>query len=82
MIDPELREEVERCVANGPQAPLEKMYIEEYLREKGYDLKSIHRLPEAEMKRLMREACTYASTRLAEVESRAQFRREIQAPSK
>jgi hypothetical protein len=69
-------------MADGPQAQLEKMYIEEYLRGKGYDLHSVHTLPEAEAKQLMREACMYASARLAEVESRAQFRREIQAPSK
>jgi hypothetical protein len=75
-------ETVDRCVRDGPQAPLERVYIEEYLQGKGYDIVSVHDLPEDEFKRLMREACIYASTKLAEVESKARFRKDIQAPHK
>ena len=67
-----------------PEAPLEKMYIEAYLQRRGYTLhcdgqplRSICDLPEAEAKRLMTGASTYASTKLAEVESRAHFVEEI-----
>jgi hypothetical protein len=73
--------DVERCGSEGPQSALEKNIIQEYLKEKGYSLESLHKLPEEEAHRLMREACTYASLKLAEVESRARFREEIHGPS-
>jgi hypothetical protein len=58
------------------------MYIEEYLKGRGVDLSSVNTLPPEQAKRLMREACIYASNRLAEVESRANFRKDIQAPAR
>jgi hypothetical protein len=73
--------EVERCASEGPQSALEKNLIKEYLQTKGHSLDSLHRLPLDEAHRLMREACTYASLKLAEVESRARFRDEIHGPS-
>jgi hypothetical protein len=63
---------------NTPQATLEMMYIDEYLQSQGYE--SIHdlcHLPEETAKLLMIQACKYASLKLAEIESRAQFRDEI-----
>jgi len=72
---------VERCSSEGPQSALEKNLIQEYLQEKGYSLESLHQLPKDSAQRLMREACTYASLKLAEVESRARFREEIHGPS-
>ena len=75
-------DEIEKCVTDGPQAPLERMHIQEYLKSKGFDLKTVHELPEAEMKQLMRQACMYASNKLAEVEARAHFRQEIQGPQR
>jgi hypothetical protein len=65
----------------GPQSALEKKLIKEYLLEKGYRLKDLRGLPKAEAVSLMKEACLYASLKLAEVESRAQFREEIRGPS-
>lgn len=56
---------------------LEKTLIETYLKGKGYKLEELGRLPEAEAKRLMREASTYASCRLAELEGRAHFIHEL-----
>lgn len=73
--------DVERCSSEGPQSALEKNLIQEYLQEKGHTLESLHLLPKDEAHRLMREACTYASLKLAEVESRARFREEIHGPS-
>jgi hypothetical protein len=71
----------EECTEEGPQSALERKLIEEYLTEKGYHLSDLQALPEREARRLMREACRYASLKLAEVESRAQLRKEIHYPS-
>ena len=65
----------------GPQSKLERKYIQEYLRSKGASLESLAQLPKEEQQHLMREACKYASLKLAEVESRAKFRHDIHAPS-
>jgi hypothetical protein len=67
----------EECTEEGPQSALERKLIEEYLSEKGYHLSDLQALPERDARRLMREACRYASLKLAEVESRAQLRKEI-----
>lgn len=60
-----------------PNACLERMFIEEYLRDKGSSWRVVCKLPQALARRLMIEACTYASNRLAEVEMRAQLVREL-----
>lgn len=65
----------------GPQSALEIKLIHEYLEGKGYTLAQLDGLPDDEKEQLMREACLYASLKLAEVESRAKFRHEINAPS-
>lgn len=64
-------------ILGDPNAGLERMFIEEYLRGKGFSLRVICKLPQALGRRLMVEACIYASTRLAEVETRAQLVREL-----
>lgn len=71
------QEEIDRCLTDGPQSTLEKMLLEEYLEGKGYRLEDLKNLPPAEAQALMKEACAYASMKLAEVESKAHFRREI-----
>jgi len=70
-------EDIDRCVADGPQSTLERMLLEAFLEGKGYTMESIKDLPEEQVQQLMKEACAYASMKLAEVESKAQFRREI-----
>lgn len=67
--------------AEGPQSALERKYIEEYLQSQGASLESLGNLPKEEQQHLMREACKFASLKLAEVESRAKFRDDIHAPS-
>jgi hypothetical protein len=67
--------------AEGPQSALERKYIEEYLQSKGASLENLGSLPRGEQQRLMREASKYASLKLAEVESRAKFRKDIHVPS-
>jgi len=64
-------------VLEGPLLPLEKKLIREYLKAKGYSLKDLHKLPEEEAKTLLKEACTHASLKLAEVEAKSQFREKI-----
>ncbi len=56
---------------------LEKTLIEAYLKGKGFTPEDLKNLPEAESKQLMREASTYASGRLAEVEVKAHFMQEL-----
>jgi len=50
---------------------MEKMLIETYLKGKGYTLEGLKSLPDEEAKQLMKEASTYASGKLAEVEVKA-----------
>ncbi len=56
---------------------LEKTLIEAYLKGKGYSLEDLKKLPEAEAKQLMKEASTYASSKLAELEAKAHFVQEL-----
>jgi hypothetical protein len=71
--------EIEECIAKGPLSELEKLYIQEYLESKGYRWEDLHNLPPEEVKIIMTEACTYTSLKLAEVESRVQFRQDIRS---
>lgn len=64
-------------IMEEPEAALERMYIEEYLLGRGHTLQSLQTLPEEEARQLMIEASSYASTRLAEVETRAHLVEEI-----
>lgn len=58
---------------------LEKTLIEAYLKGKGYTLEKLNDLSEKEAKQLMKEASTYASGKLAELEDRAHFVQELHA---
>jgi hypothetical protein len=59
------------------QAQLERALIDEFLRTHGYDAANVSGLPNAELELLMKQACTYASGKLAEVEARAHFLHDI-----
>lgn len=58
---------------DDPNAKLEIMYIEEYLKGQGLTLKDLRSLDEDQRHQYMVAACQYASFRLAEVEDRAKF---------
>jgi hypothetical protein len=60
-----------------PQALLERAFIEEYLRNRGYTLRSLHELPPEPLKAILRDASLYAATKLAEVEARAAYVHDI-----
>lgn len=56
-----------------PEGQLERALIDEFLRVRGYDAKSVETLPAEERKWLLREACIHTASRLAEIEARAHF---------
>ena len=56
---------------------MEKTLMEAYLKGKGYTLEELKDLPEADARQLKTEASTYASNKLAEVELKAHFIREL-----
>jgi hypothetical protein len=56
---------------------LEKALIEAYLKGKGYTLEDLKSLSEEEAGLLKKEASTYASNKLAEIELRAHFVHEL-----
>jgi len=58
-------------------ALLEKALIEEYLREKGYLLEDLNKLPVKLGEELMKAASQYASLKMEEVEARAHFVKEL-----
>ena len=60
-----------------PEARLETSLIEEFLRTRGLDSTAVQTLPKDERHRVLTEASTYAAAKLAEIESRAHFVREI-----
>lgn len=72
--------DVDECLSEGPQSALEKKFVEEYLQSKGYSREALQKLPPDKVKELMKEACMYASLKLAEVQARSQFREEIRFP--
>ena len=61
-----------------PDAGLERSYILEYLKGKGYSsLHELERLPPELARQLRIEASIYASTKLAELETRSRLVNEI-----
>ena len=63
----------DQTILNDIHPYLEKLLIETYLKGKGYTMKKLKSLPEEEAKQLMKEACTYASGKLTEVEVKARL---------
>ena len=56
-----------------PNGPLESGLINEFLRTRGYDLRSLDSLPDDERRRLLRAASMHAAGKLTEIEARAHF---------
>lgn len=57
----------------GPEASLEAELIRDYLRGHGVDPDTLRDLPEAEARQWMRQAASYASAKMTELESRARL---------
>ncbi len=64
-----------------PLGDLERSFIDEYVRARGFDPHALDALPEEERQRLLKDASTYASAKLSEVESRSHFVHDIHEPS-
>jgi hypothetical protein len=65
-----------------PNALLEKAIIEEYLRSRGLTPETLGHLPKRTRKKIMTEACRYASLKLTELEARAHFVDQVHAANK
>lgn len=65
---------LEECFDKGPQSKLGKILVEKYLKDKGYRVEDLSELPVLKAKELMKEACMYASLKLAEIDAKARFR--------
>jgi hypothetical protein len=72
--------DTEECISEGPQSSLERHLVEDYLQSKGYTKEDLKKLPKDQARALMKEACTHASLKLAELEAKSQFRDDIRAP--
>jgi hypothetical protein len=60
-----------------PFGQIEQSLIEEFLRSRGHDTRSVEALPAAERHALLAEASVYASSKLTEVESRSHYLDEL-----
>jgi len=61
----------------APLGQLERAFIDEFVRARGYDPLTLSELPEQERHALLKEASVYASAKLSEVESRAHLIHEL-----
>jgi hypothetical protein len=73
----DVKSELDRLLAEGPQSVLESSLIAQYLLSKGYLVSDLKDLPEQTAKSLMKKACLYAALKLAEIEARAKLRRRL-----
>lgn len=69
--------DLENPPPENPQARLEMSFIETYLSNKGYHFKDLHNLPIETSRALMTEACIFASSKLAEIETRSALINEL-----
>jgi ribonuclease HIII len=58
-------------------AQLERVFIDEFLRINGYDSHTVLTMPEDKRVAILTQAAEYAAVKLAEVEARAHYVREI-----
>ena len=61
----------------APHSDLEVQLIRAFLKERGYTRKDLLNLPEEKMRQIMGQAYRHAALKLAEIESRAQFKQKI-----
>ena len=65
--------EYERQQSEAPSATLERVLLDEFLSARGHTWTSVRGLDPDEAAALLRGASEYASLRLAEIESRAEY---------
>lgn len=62
------------------ESALEQQLIAEYLHSKGYTEADLQSLPDEQRKGLMKDACLYATMKLANIEAKSRFRQKIKPP--
>jgi len=62
----------------GLHSSLEWKYIQDFFSSKGYQMEDIRMMPAIQVKKIMTEACSHVSLKLAELGSRASFMGKIQ----
>jgi hypothetical protein len=67
-----------RDPSSGVQGALECAFLDEFLSALGHTFQSIEMLTKARREALLREAAEYATLRLAEIESRAHFVKDLE----
>jgi hypothetical protein len=72
-----ISKETNQIPVDGLKETLEKKFIEEYLLSRGYRRSDLQKLSKQEAKALMAKASTYASLKLADIESRSRFVKKI-----
>ena len=72
--------EISKNTAESPETALEKQLVADFLRGKGYRMEDLHKLPADQASALMKEACSYASLKLADIEAKSIFRKTIHPP--
>ena len=70
----------ENTPGSGEEAriELEKQLIDEYLKSKGHTRQSLQKLPAETAHKIMSEASTYVSCKLAEIENKARYKQNLQ----
>jgi hypothetical protein len=68
MLDTSLQD-----IIKATKSPLEWQLINSYLEEEGYCLEDLKTLPDDVSKRLLIEACTFASVKMVEIQARIQY---------
>ena len=58
---------------NSAKSPLELQFIHDFLAGEGYCLEDLETLSDDAAKKLMIEACSYASKKLIEIRTRVQY---------
>jgi hypothetical protein len=66
-----------RDPSSGVEGALECAFLDEFLSALGHTFQSIEKLTQARREALLREAAAYATSRLAEIESRARFVKDL-----
>lgn len=61
----------------APLGQLERSFIDEFVRSRGHDPQRLGDLPDGARDELLKQASIYASSRMAEVESRSHYVHEI-----
>jgi hypothetical protein len=67
-----------RDQSSGVQGALECAFIDEFLSARGYTFQSIEKLAKTRREALLREAAAYATLKLAEIEARAHFVKDLE----